>query len=62
MCADQGLADSGFGVRYLAGRYADAYFQRSGQLRGYSQVIWNGRHLVEITQLTARETSGFGWT
>lgn len=59
MCADRGLSDSGFGVRYLVGQYADAYLQRSGQVRGYSQVIWKGRHVGEITQLTAEETSGF---
>jgi diadenosine tetraphosphate (Ap4A) HIT family hydrolase len=59
MCADRGLGDNGFGVRYLVGRYADAYLQRSGQVRGYSQVIWKGRHVAEVTQLTAEETSGF---
>lgn len=59
MCTDGGLADNGFGVRYLVGRYADAYLQRSGEVRGYSHVIWKGRHVAEVTQLTEREFNGF---
>lgn len=59
MCAERGRADNGFGIRYLVGRYADAYLQRSGQVRGYSHVIWKGRHVAEVTELTAEETSGF---
>jgi diadenosine tetraphosphate (Ap4A) HIT family hydrolase len=59
MCADRGLPDTGFGVRYLVGRYADGYLQRSGQVRGYSHVIWRGRHVAEVTQLTAPEAAGF---
>lgn len=59
MCADRGKSDNGFGVRYSEGRYADAYLQRSGQVRGYSQVIWRGRHVAEVTQLSAEEAVGF---
>ncbi|WIV60708.1 HIT family protein [Amycolatopsis nalaikhensis] len=59
MCADQGSPDTGFGVRYLVGRNADAYLQRSGQVRGYSHVIWRGRHVAEVTQLSAPEAAGF---
>ena len=48
-----------FGIRYYAGEYADAYLQRADVQRGYSLVIWHGRHVVEPTDLSSEEASGY---
>ena len=56
MCAD-GRADVAHGSsRIFAGRVSDAYLVRSdvGQ-RGYSVVIWRGRHVSDPTELSADE-------
>jgi diadenosine tetraphosphate (Ap4A) HIT family hydrolase len=59
MCA-QGRADeNGFGVRFLAGRYADASLQRDDVQPGYSVVVWHGRHVSEPTGLEPEESMGF---
>jgi hypothetical protein len=34
MCANQGMEDSGWGVRFLQGGYADVFLWRSGVVRG----------------------------
>jgi hypothetical protein len=34
MCANQGLEDSGWGVRFLQGGHADVFLWRSGRVRG----------------------------
>ena len=39
-----------YGVRILAGRYCDAYLQRANVQRGYTVVIWRGRHVTEPTR------------
>lgn len=48
-----------YGVRFYAGEYADAYLQRADVQRGYSLVIWHGRHVVEPTELSDEEASGY---
>jgi diadenosine tetraphosphate (Ap4A) HIT family hydrolase len=59
MCANQGLEDSGWGVRFLQGGQADVFLQRSGRVRGYAVAIWKHGHVVEPTQLPAEQAAGF---
>lgn len=60
MCAGGHLDDTGYGVRIFEGRVADAYLQRAdvGQ-RGYTIVIWRGRHVAEPTELTSDEANAY---
>ncbi len=46
-------------VRIQAGRYTDAYLQRAEVQRGYTVVIWRGRHINEPTELDETEVSGY---
>ena len=48
-----------YGIRILAGRYTDAYLQRADVQRGYTLVIWRGRHVNEPTELDADEAAGY---
>jgi diadenosine tetraphosphate (Ap4A) HIT family hydrolase len=59
MCNDRGDEDKPHGVRFMAGRWADAYFGQRPVRRGYAYVIWTGRHVAEPTELTAEEAIGF---
>src|SRR6266496_2703705 len=57
MCAANRQDDDEFGIRILAGRFSDAYLQRANVQRGYTLVIWRGRHVVEPTDLGDEEAS-----
>lgn len=48
-----------YGVRILEGRYSDAYLQRADVQRGYTVVIWRGRHVTEPTELDDLEAAGY---
>jgi diadenosine tetraphosphate (Ap4A) HIT family hydrolase len=48
-----------YGIRIRKGQYSDAYLQRADVQRGYTLVIWRGRHVNEPTELTAAEASGY---
>jgi diadenosine tetraphosphate (Ap4A) HIT family hydrolase len=48
-----------YGVRILQGRYSDAYLQRAKVQRGYTVVIWRGRHVTEPTELGETEAAGY---
>lgn len=39
--------------------HSDAYLQRHGVVRGYSLVIWRGRHVAEPTELGWEEAAGY---
>jgi diadenosine tetraphosphate (Ap4A) HIT family hydrolase len=59
MC-ESGRPDANrYGVRILAGRYAAAYLQRADVQRGYTLVIWHGRHVNEPTELDDVEAAGY---
>lgn len=57
MCANQGVEDTGFGVRFCRG--ADVFLWRSGVVRGYAVAIWKHGHVAEPTQLPGDQAAGF---
>ena len=60
MCADGRPDESAFGIRVYRSDTADAYLQKAdvGQ-RGYCLVIWRGRHVADVTQLSDSETGRY---
>lgn len=60
MCAQGRTDDNGFGLRVFAGARSDAYLQRAdvGQ-RGYTIVIWRGRHVADPTELSEDEAAAY---
>jgi diadenosine tetraphosphate (Ap4A) HIT family hydrolase len=59
MC-EQGRPESdAYGVRIHEGQYSDAYLQRADVQRGYTIVIWRGRHVTEPTELSEAEAAGY---
>ena len=59
MCGSSGGTDNGFGLRILAGEYADVYLQRRTPLPGYSVAIWKQDHVAEVTDLEAVKATGY---
>jgi diadenosine tetraphosphate (Ap4A) HIT family hydrolase len=59
MC-DEGRPDAdSYGERILAGRVSDAYLQRANIQRGYTIVIWRGRHVAEPTELSTEDAAAY---
>ena len=56
MCAQGRPDETEYGARFFAGEVSDAYLQKRNIQRGYSVVIWRGRHVAEPTRLR-----GTGW-
>ena len=48
-----------YGIRILEGKYSDAYLQHADVQRGYTLVIWRGRHVNEPTELDEAEAAGY---
>jgi len=48
-----------YGIRIHAGAYSDSYLQRADIQRGYTAVIWRGRHVVDPTELNPAEAAGY---
>ena len=59
MCAAGRPDEDEYGIRILARPNSDAYLQRAAVQRGYTLVIWRGRHVAEPTDLTIEEASGY---
>ena len=59
MCAQSRPDETPYGIRILAGEVSDAYLQRSGVQRGYSIVIWRGRHVAEPTELEPEQAAAY---
>jgi diadenosine tetraphosphate (Ap4A) HIT family hydrolase len=59
MCVVDRQDEDEFGIRILAGRFSDAYLQRADVQRGYTLVIWRGRHVAEPTDLGDKEAAGY---
>jgi diadenosine tetraphosphate (Ap4A) HIT family hydrolase len=54
------VEDDGWGRRFLADTYADAYLQRSCPQPGYAVVVFRGsRHVAGPCDLTDDETVGY---
>jgi diadenosine tetraphosphate (Ap4A) HIT family hydrolase len=59
MCSQGRPDETEYGVRFFAGEVADAYLQKAAVQRGYSIVIWRGRHVAEPTELSPGEASQY---
>jgi diadenosine tetraphosphate (Ap4A) HIT family hydrolase len=59
MCEQGRPEETRHGVRFFAGEVSDAYLQREDIQRGYSVVVWRGRHVAEPTELTAEEATAY---
>ena len=59
MC-ESGRPDSdAYGIRIRATANTDAILQRADMQRGYTLVIWRGRHVTEPTELTDDEACSY---
>jgi diadenosine tetraphosphate (Ap4A) HIT family hydrolase len=59
MCAEGRPDETPWGDRIFAGEASDAYLQRADVQRGYTVVIWRGRHVAEPTELTDDEAARY---
>jgi diadenosine tetraphosphate (Ap4A) HIT family hydrolase len=59
MCAQGRPEEDRYGIRVQAGRFSDAYLQRASWQRGYTVVVWRGRHVAEPTELDGQEAAGW---
>jgi diadenosine tetraphosphate (Ap4A) HIT family hydrolase len=59
MCAQGRPEETEHGARFFAGEVADAYLQKERIQRGYSVVIWRGRHVAEPTELSDEEAQQY---
>jgi diadenosine tetraphosphate (Ap4A) HIT family hydrolase len=59
MCAEGRPDETEFGIRIHAGEVSDAYLQRAAVQRGYTLVIWRGRHVAEPTELSEDEAAAY---
>jgi len=59
MCETDRPDSDEHGVRIKATNNTDAVLQRANVQRGYTLVIWRGRHVTEPTELTEEEASGY---
>ena len=59
MCAEGRPEETPWGVRIFAGEVSDAYLQRAGIQRGYTVVVWRGRHVAEPTELESDEATAY---
>jgi diadenosine tetraphosphate (Ap4A) HIT family hydrolase len=46
-------------VRFFEGEVSDAYLQKEAVQRGYSVVVWRGRHVAEPTELSRDEAAQY---
>jgi diadenosine tetraphosphate (Ap4A) HIT family hydrolase len=59
LCAEGRPDETPWGARFYAGEVVDAYLQRADVQRGYTVVVWRGRHVAEPTELAAEEAAAF---
>ncbi len=45
--------------RFFAGRFADGYLHRNAPARGYTIVVWRGRHVADVSEMTAQELTDY---
>jgi diadenosine tetraphosphate (Ap4A) HIT family hydrolase len=59
MCAEGRPDELPWGTRIFSGSVSDAYLQRADVQRGYTIVVWRGRHVAEPTELTGDEATAY---
>ena len=59
MCHSTRSDDDEYGIRIYATKHSDAVLQRASIQRGYTLVIWRGRHVVEPFELTDDEAANY---
>lgn len=59
MCRPERPDEDQWGVRIHATATADAMLQRENLQRGYTVVIWRGRHVTEPYELSATEAADY---
>jgi len=59
MCDSDRLDEDKYGVRIHRTENTDAVLQRANIQRGYTIVIWRGRHVTEPFELTSAEASAY---
>jgi len=59
LCSEGRPEETPSGVRIFSGQVSDAYLQKVGIQRGYTIVIWRGRHVAEPTELSADEATRY---
>jgi diadenosine tetraphosphate (Ap4A) HIT family hydrolase len=59
MCAQGRPDETEYGARIFAGKVCDAYLQKAGVQRGYTVVVWRGRHVAEPTELSGEEATAY---
>lgn len=57
MCEEGRPDETHDGIRFYAGRVADAYLRRTDIQRGLTIVTWRGRHVAEPTELSDDEAA-----
>lgn len=59
-CAEGRPAENAYGVRIFEGRVLDAYLQRRAPSRGYTILVWRGRHVPGPGALSPEEGAQYG--
>lgn len=59
MCEQGRPEETPHAARFFAGEVSDAYLQREDIQRGYSVVVWRGRHVAEPTELSPDEATAY---
>lgn len=59
MCEQGRPEKTEYGARIFAGEVTDAYLQRRKVQRGYTVVVWRGRHVAEPTELSRDEAAQY---
>ncbi|GLY41178.1 hypothetical protein Amsp01_072010 [Amycolatopsis sp. NBRC 101858] len=59
MCRSERLDEDTYGIRIFSTADVDAVLQRAAIQRGYTLVIWRGRHVVEPFELTEPEAQSY---
>jgi diadenosine tetraphosphate (Ap4A) HIT family hydrolase len=60
MCAEgRADIDANGNRRFFTGSHTDAYLQRHAPQAGYATVRWRGRHVPDVSDMTAEEVDQF---
>ena len=58
-CAQGRVGETEHGIRYFSGDISDGYLQKSGPAAGYSVVVFRGRHVGALHEMTEAEHAVF---